>query len=105
MIAINPGYFFRPKFSLGQCVATPSALEALEASGEPANQFLRRHVGGDWGDVCEEDKALNNQALVDGSRILSAYQTSAGVKIWVITEAMGDTGERASTCILTPEEY
>jgi hypothetical protein len=28
-----------------------------------------------------------------------------GVKIWIITEAAGDDGNRASTCILLPDEY
>ena len=43
---------------------------------------------------------LNDEALVNGERILSAYRTCKGVKLWVITEA-----DRSSTCILLPEEY
>jgi len=42
---------------------------------------------------------------VDGSRIWSAYNTLRGVKIWVITEAVGDDGDRAATTILLPAEY
>ena len=48
------------RFPLGQVVATPGALEALAASGENAASFLRRHVAGDYGDVCEEDKRLDS---------------------------------------------
>ena len=40
----------RPKFSLGQIVATPGALEAIRDSGESPADFLARHVSGDWGD-------------------------------------------------------
>jgi hypothetical protein len=94
-----------PKFSLGQVLATPGALEALEASGQAPSDFLNRHVRGDWGEVCEEDKELNDQSLLGGSRILSAYRTSKGVKIWVITEAADDRGQRAATTLLLPEEY
>ena len=90
----------QPKFDLGQIVATPGALEALEESGQSPTDFLDRHVQGDWGDVCHEDKELNDQALIDGSRILSSYETIKGVKLWVITEA-----DRSSTCVLLPEEY
>ena len=42
---------------------------------------------------------------MDGSRILSAYRTLKGVKIWIITEAVGDDGRRASTCLLLPDKY
>lgn len=95
----------KAKFCLGQIVATPGAIEAMEASGQDAAFFLRRHAAGDWGEVCPEDAELNNTALVDGSRILSAYRTLKGVKIWVITEAADDDGQRASTCCLLPEDY
>ncbi|HUT90282.1 MAG TPA: hypothetical protein VMY37_12350 [Thermoguttaceae bacterium] len=95
----------KPKFHLGQLVATPGALEALQDSGQRPDDFLSRHVQGDWGEVCDEDRTLNDEALIDGSRILSAYRTLKGVKLWVITEAADDRGHRAATTILLPEEY
>jgi hypothetical protein len=95
----------QPKFSLGQIVATPGALEALGQAGQSAAEFLRRHARGDWGEVCEEDREANDHALIDGSRLLSAYRTSLGEKLWVITEAVDDSGNRAATTILLPSEY
>ncbi len=95
----------KPKFSLGQTVATPAALEALEESGQDPGTFLSRHIQGDWGEVCDEDKGLNDQSLIDGSRLLSAYKTLRGTKIWIITEATDDNGHRAATTILLPSEY
>jgi hypothetical protein len=89
-----------PLFPLGRLVATPGALEALAASGQSPTDFLARHLRGDWGDVCPDDKRLNDEAVKDGSRILSAYVTTAGVRLWVITEA-----DRSSTCLLLPDEY
>jgi hypothetical protein len=95
----------KPKFSLGQILATPGALEALQESGQNVQFFLARHVRGDWGEVCEGDKQLNDQALIDGSRLLSAYRTLKNTRIWIITEAADDQGKRiCSTCLL-PEEY
>lgn len=88
------------RFPLGQIVATPGALEALATSGENAASFLRRHVAGDFGDICDEDRRLNEEAIQEGSRILSAYALKSGERLWVITEAT-----RASTCILLPSEY
>jgi hypothetical protein len=98
MIATNNR---KPLFPLGQVVGTPGALAALEEAGQSASELLRLHVVGNWGDeLCEEDRALNNEALKDGSRLLSAYRLKSGTKVWVITEA-----DRSSTCLLLPEEY
>ena len=88
------------KFQLGKIVATPGALSALEASGQDASFFLDRHVQGDWGDVDEHDQAANDKALVEGERILSAYKTLLGERIWIISEP-----DRSATTILLPSEY
>ena len=97
----------KPLFDLGQVVATPRALAAMEEAGDSPSTFLRRHHVGDWGDVCDEDKALNDEALKDGSRLLSSYKTGGnnGTKLWVITEAKDGQGRRAATTLLLPEEY
>jgi hypothetical protein len=93
------------KLELGQQVATPGALTAIHESGESAIQFLTRHVACDWGDLNDEDRRLNDEALIDGSRLLSAYVLRTGVKIWIITEAVGEDGKRNATTILLPDEY
>ena len=88
------------RFSLGQVVATPGAIEALNESGQDALQFLQRHITGDWGDVPAEDAEENELSLKEGFRLLSAYATAKDVKIWIITEA-----DRSVTTLLLPEEY
>jgi len=92
--------FSRPLFLLGQCVVTPAALTAMEEAGQTPADFLARHIHGDWGEVHPGDRGRNEQALKDGARIFSVYTTAKGAKVWVITEA-----DRASTCILLPDEY
>lgn len=94
-------------FSLGRVVATPGALAALEKVGQAPIEYIARHARGDWGDLCEEDKAANAEALVHGSRLLSAYVLPDQTKLWVITDAVIDetTGERQVTTLLLPEEY
>ena len=87
-------------FSLGQLLSTPGALAALEEAGVDPSELLGRHVTGDWGNLDEEDKVLNDQALVDDTRILSAYILSTGYKVWIISEA-----DRSATTILLPHEY
>lgn len=88
------------KFPLGQIVATPGALEAFREAGEEPLTYLERHLAGDWGEVCEEDRQENELSLREGFRILSAYTLSNGTKIWVISEA-----DRSATTFLLPSEY
>ena len=83
---------------LGQVVATPAALGTLTSPDIVA--ALRRHASGDWGDVDAEDRAANDEALSDGTRLLSAYKSADGTRFWVITEA-----DRSVTTVLLPDDY
>jgi hypothetical protein len=89
-----------PRFALGQLVATPGAMDALNHTNDELLQMVRRHRTGDWGDLCEEDRQANEMALMVGSRLLSAYHTASGEKVWIITES-----DRSYTTILLPSEY
>jgi hypothetical protein len=95
----------KPRIDFGRVVATPGALAAIKASGQSPSDFLDRHASGDWGEVGKEDWVANDDALHDGGRILSAYKTLRGAKIWIITEAADDGGNRAATTLLLPDEY
>ena len=88
------------KFNLGQLVATPGALAALEQAGQDANDFVLRHASGDWGDLSDDDRKENEFSLLHEFRLLSAYTLRNGVKLWVITEA-----DRSATTVLLPDEY
>lgn len=96
----------RAKFSPGRIADTSGALEAIKSSGQSPEVFIAAHLEGYWGgELCEEDRLLNDEALIDGSRLLSAYSTLRGVKLWVITEAADDEDRGSSATILLPEEY
>jgi hypothetical protein len=96
----------KPKvITLGQIVATPGALEVCDNA--VIARALDAHMHGDWGVVCAEDKASNDDALVHGNRVLSAYPIDPDKParngentLWVITEA-----DRSVTTLLLPEEY
>jgi hypothetical protein len=90
----------QPLFSLGQVVATPGALAALLEAGQSPLVFLVRHVMGDWGELPPEDVKENEYSLEHGLRLFSAYRTSKGEKLWVITE-----WDRSVTTLLLPSEY
>lgn len=72
----------------------------MQESGQMPALFLDRHVAGYWGEVDAEGWRLNDEALKNDSRVLSAYRTLKGVKLWVITEAVDDNGKRAATTLL-----
>lgn len=94
------------KFRPGMIVVTPAALAALNAAGQSTWELIARHIKGDWGVVCKEDAELNDQAVIDGTRILSAYiLPNTDEKVWIITEAADDTGNRSATTLLLPDEY
>jgi len=87
-------------FEPGQVMATPGALAALERAKQEPREFLDRHVAGDWGEVPQEDKVENEVSVLNGYRVLSAYRTKLGERLWILTEA-----DRSLTTILLPEEY
>jgi hypothetical protein len=89
-----------PLFPSGRLVATPGALALFEEVNKSPVEFLSRHLRGDWGDLCQEDKAENALGLKYGLRLLSSYQVTDTEKIWIITEA-----DRSATTLLLPDEY
>lgn len=91
------------KFPLGQTVMTRGVADKVAADTMFAifsMQSLKRHANGDWGDMCEDDKKANDDALKMGGRLFSAYEQAGLPKVWVITES-----DRSATTILFPEEY
>ena len=88
-------------FSLGNAVyTTVGAYQALQESNQKVEDLINMHQQGNWGIVSEDDWMENDFSIKNGFRILSAYLTLRGVKIWIITEA-----DRSSTTILLPSEY
>lgn len=88
------------RFPLGRVLATPGALQALEKAGQQPQEFLDRHVNGDWGEVDCHDAAENEFSLQHGFRLLSSCTTAAGDRLWIITEV-----DSSATTLLLPEEY
>jgi hypothetical protein len=88
-----------PLFALGAIVATPAVLEHFDKHAINAQEYLDRHIRGDWGDVPAEDADENQRSIERGFRVLSAYEI-AGERVWIITEA-----DRSVSTLLFPREY
>jgi hypothetical protein len=96
---------YKPVLDLGRTVvATPAVLAHLEKHAVFPAALLSRHQHGEWGNVDSEDAKSNDQALLSGARVISSYTVAYAV-IWIVTEAVCESGQRASTCLLFPEEY
>ena len=90
------------KFSIGKIVMTHTIATLIAEERIPpgfVHECLQKHQRGDWGDLCSEDKEINDRAVKDGSRILSSYEIN-GITIWIITEC-----NREVTTALLPSDY
>lgn len=94
MVAIRP----ERRFEFGHVVSTAGVRDTV--SMDEIIPMIRRHLSCDWGEMCDEDKEVNEEALRDGYRLMSVYSAKDGTKVWIITEA-----DRSVTTILLPDEY
>ena len=86
-------------FPVGRMVATPGVLAFCKSHGINPIHIFVRHLARDWGEMDPEDRRANERAILDGSRIFSAF-VYQGERVWCITEA-----DRSVTTLLLPEEY
>lgn len=94
------------KFMLGRLVATRGVAELMNTDQQFASfvsDSLKRYITCDWGNLCKDDRTMNDEAVKNGDeRILASYDhpTHEDWKIWIITE-----WDRSVTTILFPSEY
>jgi uncharacterized protein YycO len=90
------------RFKHGTVVMTKGISDTMKGNFKFFNDVMiafNRYVNCDWGDLCSEDKAINEDAVKTGQRLLGKYPTSEGA-IYIITE-----WDRSITTILFPDEY
>lgn len=88
------------RFKSGMFCVTNGGRGAMERSAQSPAEFLHRHLTGDWGELCDEDMEVNEQAVQRGGMILSHYRTARGERLYVHTPR-----DRTRTIIMTPEEW
>jgi hypothetical protein len=89
---------FCSRLAIGNLMITRGA--AANLTPDDLIESLTRHLSGDWGDLDQQDRRTNDQALAHGGRIFSVYRGENGTRFYVITEA-----DRTVTTILLPSEY
>ncbi len=73
--------------ALGEVVVTPTVNELLARCGQTIDALLERHRSGDWGDVSDEQRQINEQAADHAYCVVSTYNTGEGASVMVFTKA------------------
>jgi len=85
-------------FKLGRLVITTNA--AIRLRQQEVFDALRQHAQCDWGDISDDDWVMNDEAVKNGDRLVSAYHDSNKEKFYIITKA-----DRSATTVLLTEDY
>jgi hypothetical protein len=73
------------QFDIGEVIVTPAATAALSANGSTADELLARHQSGDWGDVTQQVRQVNERGLVERFNLQSTYAMPDGQRVIVVT--------------------
>lgn len=88
------------RFPLGGIVMTEGIHELVATGRLNPLPWLMRHAQCDWGDLCDADRRLNDQAVNNKGRLVLSYEVAPQLKVWIITE-----WDRSLTTMLLPSEY
>jgi hypothetical protein len=96
------------KFQLGKTVQTQGIAHTTQNDPVFAHNIqaiFSRYCKGDWGDLCDDDKKMNDDAVTMGNdRILASYNVPTAQadtkKVYIITEY-----DRSVTTVLFADEY
>lgn len=94
--------------TIGHYCATKAVAEKMQADNEFQRfitSSLHRFHGGDWGEMSNEDKESNNEALEYGDRILARYENLNYKPIYIVADAKAENNLRLAVTIMFPEEY
>lgn len=95
-------------FNMGKIVVTHGIREAMKGDYRFTAEIcvsLRRYAVKDWGNLDDEDKQTNEDALnyPDDLYLLAAYETCKG-KIWIITNRISENAGDNATTVCFPGE-
>ncbi len=82
------------RFPLGEVLATPRALEALNAARITLDELLDRHLAGDWGDISPAQRRVNDAGISAFCNLASAYVLPDGQRLTIFTR-----GDRTHTLV------
>lgn len=97
--AFEPDFPLELRFETNLVGITGKAAAAIDQAGQDIEFFLFKHLLGDWGELPDELRRVNDQSLESGDRVCSRFSTLLGTTLFLITD-----GPRRRTAILTADE-
>lgn len=87
------------KFALGKYTVSPAVYEEMDS--ETLNQYLLRHLSGDWGELHDDvvKEEMDRRVQENSGEVISYFKTEDGFEFLIVT-VLGMT-----TTALLPEEY
>lgn len=83
--------------SLGRIVMTEGARKKID--DRDRIEALARFVQGDWGDIDQLDRYMNDRAIRSGLPVYASYKSRNNVKFYIVLE-----GDRSVTTFLLTSE-
>jgi len=93
----------KPLFALGEVVMTSGVVELIDRYNLNPEDYLNKHVHGDWHEMGEEHERRNLESVQLGLSILSSFTLAGDFperRICVMTQA-----DRSVTTLFLPMEY
>ena len=88
---------------IGKTVMTRGIADRIaenEQFSKQVTHFMGLYLAGNWGEVSDDSKEMNDTNLGSGTgSLMGVYETCEG-RIWIMTEH-----DRSATTILFPSEY
>ena len=63
---------FDPKY-LGHLEVSPKAQEVIDQSTMPLGELLEKHTKGQWGQISETERSMNQSSIVDGEGTVMSF--------------------------------
>ena len=91
------------EMNIGQILVTKGVVELARENKQFAafvQTSLDRYRKGDWGEMSDGDKRLNDLSEETGRLVLSSYESDVFPEIWIMTNP-----DRSYSTVMLPEEY
>lgn len=91
------------EMNIGQILVTKGVSELARENKQFASfvqTSLDRYRKGDWGNMSDKDKRLNDLSEETGRLVLCSYESDIFPEIWITT-----TPDRSYSTVMFPEEY
>ncbi len=89
VVSLKPWAKSQNRFSLGSVAISGTAAAMLDA--DEIGLALSRHLVGDWGEVSDIEKLINDCCVEFGGKLKSAYLSACGSRYLVITDDARET--------------